>query len=64
MFVCHCEAVSDRTVAAAVASGARTLEQITERCRAGGGCGGCHLTLLTMISDAVFRPEIASGPTA
>lgn len=52
MVLCHCEAVSDRTVDAAVASGAHTVADITARCRAGGGCGGCHASLQALI-DAV-----------
>ena len=40
MYVCHCNAVTDRTVDAAIASGATTVPEITERCTAGGGCGG------------------------
>ena len=45
MVVCHCKAVSDRTVDAAIASGASTVPEITARCTAGGGCGGCHRLL-------------------
>ena len=31
MYVCHCEAVSDRTVNAAISSGARYIEDVTQR---------------------------------
>lgn len=51
MYVCHCEAVTDRTVDAAIASGADTVDDVTSRCRAGGGCGGCHSTLQALIDD-------------
>jgi bacterioferritin-associated ferredoxin len=40
MYVCHCEAITDRTIDAAIASGARCVAEVTARCRAGGGCGG------------------------
>jgi len=57
MYVCHCEAVTDQTVDAAVLSGARTVSDVMELCRAGGGCGGCHATLQALIdASATFRP--------
>jgi bacterioferritin-associated ferredoxin len=43
MYVCHCMAVTDRAVRAAIASGARSITDITASCRgAGRGCGGCR----------------------
>ncbi len=41
MFVCSCLAVTDRTVDAAIASGAAVVDEVTQRCGAGGRCGGC-----------------------
>ena len=41
MFVCSCRAVTDRTVHAAIASGATDIDEIAERCGAGSKCGGC-----------------------
>jgi bacterioferritin-associated ferredoxin len=55
MVVCHCKAVSDHTVDAAIASGATTVSEITDRCTAGGGCGGCH-SLLEALLEAT-SPE-------
>jgi bacterioferritin-associated ferredoxin len=49
VYVCHCEAVTDQTVDAAVLAGARTVSDVIELCRAGGGCGGCHDTLQALI---------------
>jgi bacterioferritin-associated ferredoxin len=49
MVVCHCKAVSDLTVNAAIASGARSVSEVTARCTAGGGCGGCHALLQSLI---------------
>jgi bacterioferritin-associated ferredoxin len=49
VYVCHCKAVSDRAIAAVIASGARTVAEVTDGCRAGGGCGGCHPLLQAMI---------------
>jgi bacterioferritin-associated ferredoxin len=41
MFVCSCRAVTDRTVDAAIASGAATIPEVIDRCGAGNRCGGC-----------------------
>jgi bacterioferritin-associated ferredoxin len=41
VIVCHCEQVSDRTISHAIAAGARTVDDVTDACRAGGNCGGC-----------------------
>ena len=49
MYVCSCLAVTDRAVNAAIATGAATVEEITERCRAGGRCGGCGPTLQRLL---------------
>lgn len=51
MFVCHCLAVTDRTIAESIESGARDLRGIGEQCGAGTGCGGCHLALRKMLAD-------------
>lgn len=60
MVVCHCKAVSDRTVDAAIASGATTVDEITARCTAGGGCGGCHGLLEALLkATAPDRGPIA-----
>jgi bacterioferritin-associated ferredoxin len=56
MYVCHCEAVSDRSVAAAIASGARSIDDVTSRCHAGGGCGSCHELLQALIDAAAASP--------
>jgi bacterioferritin-associated ferredoxin len=63
MFVCSCRAVTDRTVNAAIASGATCIEDVAERCGAGTRCGGCwpelerllheHQTSSTLVTVAV-----------
>jgi bacterioferritin-associated ferredoxin len=65
VYVCHCKAVTDRTVDAVVASGARTVAEVTERCRAGGGCGGCHGLLEALIeASAPFADSVAATSAA
>jgi bacterioferritin-associated ferredoxin len=64
MVVCHCKAVSDRTVDAAIASGATSVPEITARCTAGGGCGGCHRLLEALLEATVMEREPASASAA
>jgi bacterioferritin-associated ferredoxin len=64
MVVCHCKAVSDRTVDAAIASGASSLSEITERCTAGGGCGGCHGLLEALLRATATEREPAAASAA
>ena len=64
MYICHCKAVSDRTINAAVASGALTVADVTARCRAGGGCGSCHSALQALIDANVACPEAAGASAA
>ena len=57
MYVCSCRAVTDRTVKAAIASGARTIDQVAERCGAGGRCGGCWPALTELLDDAAAQQD-------
>ena len=41
MIVCMCHPASDRDIDAIIDDGARTVEEIGQRCRAGTGCGAC-----------------------
>lgn len=49
MLVCHCAAVNDATVRAAISDGARTIEDVTRASGAGGGCGGCRPTICRLL---------------
>jgi bacterioferritin-associated ferredoxin len=51
MVVCSCRAVTDRTVRAALAGGARTVDELAGLCAAATGCGGCSPTLERLIAD-------------
>jgi len=52
MVVCHCRSVNDRTVGAAIADGAASLEEIGARCGAGTRCGGCRPMLDALLGAA------------
>jgi bacterioferritin-associated ferredoxin len=51
MWVCLCKAVTDHQIRLAVRNGARSLPEITMRCRAGSGCGGCGPELARILED-------------
>lgn len=51
MIACSCRAVREQTVRVAVASGARTIEEIGLRCGAGTVCGGCHVLLEEILAE-------------
>jgi bacterioferritin-associated ferredoxin len=64
MVVCHCKAVSDRTVDSAIASGATTVDEITAWCTAGGGCGGCHSLLEALLEATSSEREPVTASAA
>ena len=49
MWVCICNAVTDRDIHAAIEAGASTREAVTAACGAGGDCGACHHMIEQMI---------------
>lgn len=51
MVVCSCRAVTDRTVLAAIAAGATTVDAVTDRCAAASECGGCWPELERLIGE-------------
>jgi bacterioferritin-associated ferredoxin len=61
VIVCHCEAVNDRTVEAAVLSGAQSVDAIGDRCGAGTDCGGCHRMLERLMRDHIATFDRAAA---
>ena len=53
MLVCHCLRVFDGVIRECVRSGARSVDDVSARCGAGTGCGGC----LESIEAIVRCPE-------
>jgi bacterioferritin-associated ferredoxin len=51
VYVCLCQAVSDRKVRKAIRRGARTVEDLGVACGAGTGCGGCRPELEALLRD-------------
>jgi bacterioferritin-associated ferredoxin len=61
VYVCLCVPVPDRVVRAAIAQGARTLEELADRCGAGSVCGGCADELRVLLSEGGGLPASAGG---
>jgi bacterioferritin-associated ferredoxin len=60
MFVCSCRVVSDQSIRRAINTGAETVEEITARCGAGGGCGACR-PMLERLLDTAGGAAVASA---
>jgi bacterioferritin-associated ferredoxin len=45
MMVCHCAAVSDHELVAAIEDGADSVQALALRCGAASQCGGCRPTV-------------------
>ena len=63
MIVCHCQVVSDRTVAASMTDGARTLAEVCRATGAGQTCGACVFSLKRLVcqhdpSTTPSAPEV------
>ncbi len=56
MVICHCRAVSDGLVRAAVADGAGDIDSIVRRCGAGSVCGGCRPSIAQLLADLNATP--------
>ena len=55
MRVCHCHAVSDRTIRACVRAGATTVDAVGRACGAGTSCGGCRPLVAEVVDGEIAR---------
>lgn len=51
MVICHCRAVNDQAIRAAILGGACDPDEVGRRCGAGSRCGGCIPALLELLND-------------
>jgi len=51
MWICLCKGVTDRQIRAAINAGASTPKEISDRCRAATGCGGCLPEVCRLLAD-------------
>lgn len=59
MYVCICHAVTRTTFDEVVATGARSVDAVAERCGAGTGCGSCLERLSCLLSTVA--PSMTAG---
>ena len=65
MIICQCAVVSDRSVAEAVAAGARTMAQACRATSAGRDCGSCVFTVKRVFTRVMteHRHNVAGAVT-
>lgn len=60
MVVCHCNAVSDREIRSAVASGAMSADDVARHCSAGTRCGNCVPVVQAILSEVAVTISFAA----
>jgi bacterioferritin-associated ferredoxin len=50
VLVCHCLRVFDGEIRECVRTGARSVDEVSERCGAGSACGGCRDSIDTIVA--------------
>ncbi len=55
MYICHCRAVTDRTIRAVIEAGAQTAAEVRRQCGAGSVCGGCYPAVRELVAE--HRPD-------
>ena len=62
MYICLCNAITDRQIVQAAEAGARTSHDLAQGLGVGLGCGRCASCAKTLLVDTVAR--LTSGPGA
>jgi bacterioferritin-associated ferredoxin len=60
MYICICNAVTDRQIRAAVAAGAASLDDVTMQLGVGAGCGCCRDAAQELIRDSACSDDCAT----
>jgi bacterioferritin-associated ferredoxin len=50
VYICLCKVVTRATIERVIANGARTVEEVGERCEAGTDCGKCQRTIMKLLT--------------
>lgn len=53
--LCHCLVVEEAEVRRVIRQGARTLEDIADRCEAGTGCGSCRAPISVVLDEELKK---------
>jgi bacterioferritin-associated ferredoxin len=62
MIVCHCNAVTDRTIRKVVREGAQSIRDVSAACGAGSCCGGCASGVRQILHTEVEARDERSLP--
>jgi bacterioferritin-associated ferredoxin len=63
VYVCLCRVVTRKTIEAAIANGARTVEEVGERCAAGTDCGKCQRNIVRLLTVLMEPPTVIHSAT-
>lgn len=61
LLLCQCNAIFEHEVQACIRKGARSVDEVGERCEAGTGCGSCRGAIKTMIEEEDQRRRAGQG---
>lgn len=61
--LCHCMVISEREVLAVIRAGARTVDDVGDRCEAGTGCGSCRGGIKILIEEEAQRRRSSNVPS-
>lgn len=59
--LCHCLVVEEAEIRRVIRQGARTVEDIGERCEAGTGCGSCRAGIAIVLDEELRRRGTRGG---
>jgi len=62
MYICICNAVTDRQIRAAVAGGVSSLGELSMQLGVGAGCGCCREAAQRVIHDTTCSGDCATCP--
>jgi bacterioferritin-associated ferredoxin len=63
VIVCHCRAVSDRAIRAAIREGATTVDAVSAETGANSCCGGCEPTVARILAEELGA-QVTTGAAA
>jgi bacterioferritin-associated ferredoxin len=64
VIVCHCRAVSDRTIRASIRDGASSLDEVAAETGASACCGGCEPTVNQILDEELGAAWIVRAAPA
>lgn len=62
MYVCVCNAVTDKQIVKAVESGCRTMRDLRDELGVGACCGRCATCARSVLNEALEKEQAAAAP--